>query len=171
MRPHPGREIVAFLSGIYILHPYHEEFAHRWDDAQRWLLPETDGCGAVANNWREFVEPMIPALAVSRLADYIDDNGESNDFLIFACDLVDILGRQWSTLQARRRKLSETKNARIWRSRIEAPPAGHPAFPYYDHTRAMQALRSDAWKPGMETPLSASFGPPRIENRTGAKPA
>ena len=114
---------------VYILHSGHEEFANHWDDALRRLLPKTAENGGIADNWRELVEPMIPVLSTAQLADYIADHGESIDFMVFACDLADVLKRQWSMLHARRRTSSVLVNAQIRRPRLALPRLGRHSVP------------------------------------------
>ena len=85
---------------IYVLHP-NDDLAGKWDDAIEKLLPRTEGEEA-SDTWRKDIEPLIPELRADQLDDFTYNDGKSSDFLVFACDVQDIVDGQWSTLHANR---------------------------------------------------------------------
>ncbi len=98
---HEGLYGDAGADFVYILNPY-DDFTGRWDEAIEKLLPRHPGEGDESKTWREDIEPMIPERPASQLDEFIYNDGRSSDFLSFACDVVDIAKRQWSTLFASR---------------------------------------------------------------------
>ena len=88
---------------LYILDP-DDDTTENWDKALYRLVPHPRGDADAAETWRERIDALIPEVQAAKLEDYIYDDGKSSDFLIFACDVVDIMERQWSTLHAKHRE-------------------------------------------------------------------
>jgi hypothetical protein len=86
---------------IYILHPS-DDYTGEWDRAIEAIRARDQNGGEASNARREKLENKIPERMAAELEDFIYNDGKSSDFLTFACDVVDIIERQWSTLLAER---------------------------------------------------------------------
>jgi hypothetical protein len=86
---------------IYILHPY-DDCTGEWDKAIEALRASDQNGSEASAAWSERLENEIPEKMADELDDFICNDGKCSDFLVFACDVVDIIERQWSTLLAER---------------------------------------------------------------------
>lgn len=89
------------MNFIYICYDY-GDFTDNWNEALDQIKPRPEIDSDSSGEWRREIESMIREVGSAELDEYIYNDAESSDFLIFACDIEDIYASELSTLHAKR---------------------------------------------------------------------
>jgi hypothetical protein len=87
----------ASADKLYVLQPY-DDRSGDWDKALDEIAPRHEDPEGGYRGWLDEVDARIPEVAAEDMGDFIYKDGKSSDFLIFTCDVVEIMNREWSTL-------------------------------------------------------------------------